>query len=414
MRILIASSVFPPKILGGAELIAYNLSQFLVRRGHEVAVLTVAQDKEDELHGAVIDGVKTWRLCWPRRHTPFNHRATPALEKVVWHLQDHFDPRNPGIVSKVVSEFKPEAIQVHVMQGLGHNAFPALSSAGVPIFYFLHDLGLACFRMNMYKAGQNCPRQCGVCSFSSRYKTRFFKPGQNLHFISPSRANLDTPEQLTSIGRFARHVIPNFDLDEPAHKVARPSGGERQLIYVGQLVKTKGIDFLLNVLDRLHRQGSRFRMTVVGGGPLEQSLLSDFSNREWLTFTGKVPAHQVRSFLISSDILLLPSIWRENHPGVIREALRCGIPAMVSDAGGSKEMIEHGISGCVVKAGDEAAWTEALTQILESDSLLERWQAGAARRGEQFSAEKIGAQIEDLMSRAVLSSAAKQEACVAG
>jgi glycosyltransferase involved in cell wall biosynthesis len=400
MKILVISAAFPPRIIGGAELSAYNLALWLSQRGHEVGVLTVAEDLADEAHGEIVDGLSIWRICWPRTHTQHSHRKQSPLRKALWHIQDHFDPRNKPPVARILREFKPDTINVHILQGIGHNVMPELEQAGVPIIYFLHDLGLTCLRQNMYKGGENCQRLCPECKISSAQKMRMISRVEKLHFVSPSAANLQTINTFTSASKFPGYVIPNIDLDKHPALDQRKANSVVHFIYIGKLEKAKGIAFLLNVLDKLAGDNANFEVTVVGGGPLEVELRATYRERHWLKFTGKVAPSEVKNFLGKADLLLLPSLWRENHPGVVRHALRSGIPAFVSDVGGSKEMIRDGESGFVLKTGDDTSWTNALSRVLADREALSRLQEGAKRAGADYSADQLGEKVLALIERA--------------
>ena len=70
----------------------------------------------------------------------------------------------------------------------------------------------------------------------------------------------------------------------------------------------------------------------------------------------------------SLDVFVLPSIKREGLPRSVIEAMSQGVPAIVSDAGGSPEVVEHGKTGFVVAAGDASAITAAVENILSNPS----------------------------------------------
>jgi glycosyltransferase involved in cell wall biosynthesis len=409
MKILLLASVFPPKIIGGAELSAHALAKWLAGRGHEVGVLTVAQRVEDEVRGQLIDGLRVWRIKFPRLHTQHEHRAKAMPSKLLWHLQDHFDPRNGRILESVVRDFEPDVVNVHVMQGLGHNALTVFAKRNIPVFYFVHDLTLACFRTSMYKADRNCSGQCFPCRVSTSLKLRAIRNISSFQLISPSRSNLVTLDQVLNARGIAGSVLPNLD---PAPSGFRKPRGENEaprLIYVGRLDSTKGIDWILPVLEEIVAKGNQFHLTVVGGGPIERQLRSEYEGRAWIRFTGQIPPAEVASHISRSDLLLLPSLWRENHPGVVRQALRSGVPAMVSDIGGSKEMVSDGESGIVLPVGNAIAWSRAIIELLQHPDQLEPLQQGAVRAGRAYSSDNLGIKFEEMLLKAL-----QEEAVQAG
>lgn len=404
MRILTVSSVFPPRVIGGAELCASYLAQWLTARGHQVGVLTVADLDETELQGDVSNGLQIWRQRLPRTHTQHRHKAQSAFGKLRWHIQDHLDPRNGELLAQTVREFQPDVILLQVVQGLGHNALSVLARyPDIPVFYFLHDLTLACFRTSMHKPQGNCQRQCLECGISSKQKMRFIRGRRNLHFVSPSAANMKTLDALLDLSEFPKHVIPNLDLDEPVPHQPRIEGEPPRFLYVGRLDPIKGVNFALDVLSDLADKGHAFSCMIIGSGPQEAALKSQYGQQPWLTFTGKIPHEEVKRHISRSDLLLLPSLWRENHPGVVRQALRAGVPVAASDIGGSKEMLRDRESGLVLTTGSHSAWAAALKRCVVDADYLARLQEGARAHGAEYSADEIGMHIESLLNRAIYS-----------
>jgi glycosyltransferase involved in cell wall biosynthesis len=256
MKILTICSIFPPYAKGGAELSAYNYARWLGNEGHEVSVLTSAKTKSDELHGVEVDGMKIWRLHWPRPYTVHDHDNQPLLSKAIWHLQDHLDPRNARMVSKVVEEVQPEFVNLHLVAGIGHNALSVFKhNKTVPVAYFLHDLGLACIRSTMYSKGCNCERQCTTCRVSSFLKFRQLKNLPAVYFVSPSASNLHSLESYTPIGDYRTSVIPNLDFESAILREQGPSDVPLKFIFVGRLHQTKGVDFLVGSIRPYCRGG---------------------------------------------------------------------------------------------------------------------------------------------------------------
>ena len=151
-----------------------------------------------------------------------------------------------------------------------------------------------------------------------------------------------------------------------------------RFIYVGRLHETKGIDFLLGVLRDIERESGRpFHLTIVGGGPIEARLREEYRDTSWVSFTGRIPPSDVQAGEDEPGRCTLCSILVAggSQRGVVRQALRAGVPAIVSDSGGSSEMIEEGTSGLVIPTGNAQRWKEAL-----SDLIADRVRANTCRR----------------------------------
>ncbi|APE07064.1 hypothetical protein BM528_15840 [Alteromonas sp. RW2A1] len=127
-------------------------------------------------------------------------------------------------------------------------------------------------------------------------------------------------------------------------------GQSNNLIYVGRLIKDKGIYDVISVFRKLRERGVKLTLTVVGdvykdnpssisAGDIE-SLKSEFSDS--ILFTGYVP--DVSNHYSHSDLLLLPSK-REGFPVCVMEANASGIPALVYDVPGCSDAVLNNVNG---------------------------------------------------------------------
>lgn len=406
MRILIVAALFPPDAKGGAELSAYYAAQWLAGKGFEVGVLTCARSPNDQAEGAALEGssIRIWRIWYPRPYSPGNHEAQPGWKKLIWHIQDHFDPRNIRIMRSVLEQFRPSSIHVHLLSGCGHNALKAPADFAIPVIYILHDLVLACIRSSMYRDCRNCRRQCIECTFSSRLKLSYLRQCIPLLLISPSKANLKFLNSILPLEAFMQRTIPNIDL-QPAPKArAQNDTGRVNFLFVGRLHETKGVGFLIETFLSIDVLTPPWHLTLVGGGPMEKSLRSQFEHDPRITIVGRVDPGMVSEFLSAADFFCFPSLWRENHPGVVRESLRAGVPVLVSDAGGSSEMISDGVTGIVVKAGDVGQWREAILRLMIDSKFRSALQDNAYATRNNYTVEDLGDQLlsanRDLLSKA--------------
>ncbi|HEV3192445.1 MAG TPA: glycosyltransferase, partial [Polyangiaceae bacterium] len=250
LTFLSISSLFPPDVLGGAEMSAYNLARWIRQQGHDMAVLTTAKSPEEELRGQLVDGLRIYRFHMPRPYPTFKFPKAPSWQKPIWHLQDHLDPRNRRVLAEVLEKVRPDVVLVHLLPGVGYNALEELGGRDIPVVYFLHDLGLACVKMSMFRAGKQCAGQCALCAVTSHHKASILSRIRRLGFCSPSRANLDRVCELVPIGQRPRAAILNANA-YPRPTGARTPSDTMRLVYVGRLHATKGVDLLLDSIARL-------------------------------------------------------------------------------------------------------------------------------------------------------------------
>jgi glycosyltransferase involved in cell wall biosynthesis len=395
LQFLCVCSLFPPDVLGGAEMSAYNLAKWLVRQGHGVAVMTTAKGPEDELRGQTVEGLRMYRLHMPRPYPTFAFPQAPRWQKPIWHLQDHLDPRNRRTFAQVLDKVRPNVVLVHLVPGIGYNALEELTSRDLSVVYFLHDLGLACVKMSMFRAGKTCERQCTLCALTAHRKAKTLRRIPRLGFCSPSRANLDRVFDLVPLGNRPRSAILNANAYPRPTRARRPSE-ELRLLYVGRLHATKGVDVLLSSIVRVHERLGRehpFGITIVGTGPQEAALREKYGASTWCRFTGFVSQAEVANIMVDSDLLCVPSIWFENSPGVVVQALGLGLPVLGSAIGGIPELVEADRNGALVAPGDEAAWQAALEGVLTDPARLDLWRSYALKNAFRFEQEYLAGQI---------------------
>ncbi|MDR1996227.1 TIGR04063 family PEP-CTERM/XrtA system glycosyltransferase [Azonexus sp.] len=181
-------------------------------------------------------------------------------------------------------------------------------------------------------------------------------------------------------------VIPNA-VDVASFHLASPPdpqlqekwglAGKTVVGFIGSFYAYEGLDLLLEALPELIRQRPDVRLLLVGGGPQEASLRQQAKRLdldEHVIFTGRVPHREVGRYYDLINILAYP-----RHPMRLTElvtplkpleAMAQGQLFVASDVGGHKELIEHGRTGILFKAGDRDALSGALLELLNDH---QRW-----------------------------------------
>ena len=152
-------------------------------------------------------------------------------------------------------------------------------------------------------------------------------------------------------------------------------------LYIGRVVKDKGIDELIEASERLFLENKHFMVVIVGPyedkvdpiSPHSEKIISDAS---YIKAVGQV--EDVRSWLAASDALVLPS-YREGFPNVVLEAGAFGLPSIVTDINGSREIIENGINGLVVKPKSSEELLNAMRRFLMEPDEVKRMSLNCRR-----------------------------------
>ncbi len=188
------------------------------------------------------------------------------------------------------------------------------------------------------------------------------------------------------IGPDKATVIPNaVDIDTfavggaPDEALAAELGltGATVLGFIGSFYAYEGLDLLLAALPSLLQRRSDLRVLLVGGGPQDAALKAQakaLSVADKVVFTGRVPHDQVQRYYDLVDVLAYPRhsmrLTDLVTPLKPLEAMAQGRLLVASDVGGHKELIRHGQTGMLFKAGSAQALASCVLQLLDQ---RERW-----------------------------------------
>jgi L-malate glycosyltransferase len=176
-------------------------------------------------------------------------------------------------------------------------------------------------------------------------------------------------------------ALTPFGVDLQRFEPAPRAAGPVTIGTVKSLAPAYGIDVLLRAFARF-AAASDARLLIVGDGPQRaelQVLAHQLNIADRVQWAGAVPHAAVPAWLQRLDVYVAAS--REESFGVaVVEAMACGVPVVVSDAGGLPEVVMAGESGLVVSRDDPAALAAALQRLLDDASLRQRLgRAGRAR-----------------------------------
>lgn len=402
MRILLISNLYPPHVLGGAEIVARDFAVQLEKLGHDVFVLTSAygleRSQQDE---------HTWRTL---RYTPAAHidRQRPLWRQgnllTDYYRYFHY-AANARELQRAITAIQPDILYVWEITGLGLiSMLEALNVTTLPIVYHLESYWLQYalspettqtrLRTRQLKklliGSVPFPRYTSLIAASSAVKDEYRKIGCNGERIEVIYNGIDE--------RF---------LSAPSGKNEQPSDVTR-LIYVGRLCEEKGVLALLKALAMLtnNQQLSPFMLDVFGDG--DEAYVKELygfvqANRldTLVTFHGKVPQDELIRRYDRADIMLIPSIWKEPFGLVVAEAMARCLPVITTNIGGPAEIVTHEIDGLLVKPDDAGALAEAVLRLVD-DHLLRTHMAEAGRLTVQqrFTSAANARKIEQHLLRA--------------
>jgi glycosyltransferase involved in cell wall biosynthesis len=436
LKILLVSHQFPPHGNAGTETYTAELGLGLARRGHEVHVFTAAKDigrrhlalHEREHRGLSVHEVfnnlhyadfrETWdlaavdrifaELC--RKLAPdvvhFQHlmylsagcleiaaRAAPVLFTLhdYWLQCPRFGQRvhaDGGVCHTIsfercgtcLASFK--FAQNPAERGLGTIIAKVRAGTGLDLGPLARSSRAALTRKPAPSASPDAALAQAMAHAAeerSRLLQKRVQAAVDL-FLSPSRflrerfiAEWGVPAERIEHLRFG------VDLTAFSN-TPRDRTDKVRVAFIGSLIPIKGPHLLLQAWSKLAaqvRQGAE--LAIYGPGrhaPEYQKELADLARRSGARLGGNLERRAVPGVLARTDLLVVPSLWYENAPLVIHEALAARTPLLVSDLGGMAELVEPGASGYRFHMGDVDDLARRLTELVSDrgrlDSLYSR------------------------------------------
>ncbi len=366
MRILQVCPFYVPHP-GGVESHVRRLSAELVREGHEVTVLTSRYDPQLPA-SEIVDGVRVVRV--PVRGVLLN---TPI------------DPR----IGQVMRTLSADIIHLHYPPPLtAYYAVRALRPGHPPVVLTYH--------CDLYLPG---PWGRLVTSTYERVMLpRVLRATDRIIVHTKSYGQTSTMLRNRSID-----VVPSLvDVERyraPAHveELREELGlaGRRVLVFTGRLVPHKGFDTGIRALSLLPRDVS---MLVIGSGPNLAPLVS-LSRRLGVSgrvrFLTQVGDSELPRYLALGDVFVYPSQNRLEGFGLaIAEAMAAGLPVVIADMPGVREVIEEGREGLLAQPMIPEDFVRQIQRLLDDRDLARRMgEAGRLRAQERYAVATITRQI---------------------
>lgn len=360
-RVLIANKFYYPR--GGDCICTINMERLLRDKGHATAIF--AMDYPDNLPTE-----------WSRHFAPQVDFGGGAAQKLaaVKRILGMGDVRR--CFREALDEFQPDVVHLNNIHSQLSPVLAKMAHAhGAKVVWTLHDYKLICPAYTCLRDGKVCeecfagPRpvlshRCmkgslaasAVAWLEALRWNRGMLLGCVDTFICPS----EFMKRKMMEGGFPEEKLTvncNFiDFDKQRLLAEAPVDDRRDYYcYVGRLSPEKGVDTLLEAAAK-----SAGKLKVAGGGPLLDEYMTRYAGAANIEFLGPLDAAGVSELLLHARFMVVPSVWYENNPLSVIEALCAGTPVIGANIGGIPELIDEGVSGLIFTPGDVASLSEAI------------------------------------------------------
>jgi len=407
-------------VIGGLERHVQTLSGELIRLGHTVTVVTLQTG--DHPAEETLDGVRVVRIrAWSGAMTAFHADAARPFHPTVP------DPGAMAALRRVIQRERPDVVNSH--SWLQYSYFPLHRAHWGPAHVVtLHDYGIACPKKTLQRAAGSRPgppvaRLSGPCSGPRLAKCLGCVPeqygvlkgaaiatgsrasrilrGRADRYIAVSRAVADGSRRALPVGSeivVVPSMVPN-DLPALARLTPRPAflpPEDGYLMFVGALGPHKGVDVLLEARRRMR---NRPPLVLIGTPRADTPRIDDPE----VVIARNISSAQVMASWLRASIAVVPSAWSEPMGLVAVEAMLAGRPVVASDAGGLRDVVQHGVTGLIVPPGAPGALAAALDSLLEDLETRQRMGETGRLHARKFEAAALAPRVvevfEDVLRR---------------
>lgn len=368
MHILLVSSLYPPRVLGGAELAVRELADGLVRAGEQVTVLTLRPP--DAAVRESMPDVAATIIEWPLEPWVFDSswRSAPAGARLRFHLAEMNRPASARRMRDLLDELAPDVVHTHNLSGFGTAVWTPVRQ---PLVHTAHDYWLLCPRTAMYRGTSQCSRPCLDCRLATwprlhaRRKPDLFVAVSG-HVLQAHRAaGFVQPTDCATVVPSARAI------DVPARELR----GLHRIGYMGRLEAAKGLPVLLDsIASAPFRDDVR---VIVAGRGTESELAALDAWRAKGVAIDYLGYASPKEFLDQVDCVCVPTQWAEPFGRVAAEARSANLPVLASRTGGLVDVLAGYDGGVLVEEfTDPRAWSAAL---LDARTRLANRRIGVSR-----------------------------------
>lgn len=398
MRILMSSHGYPPTV-SGVTLVVQKVARAMVRRGHEVTIITASEHGEP--YRDMDEGVQLIRIraafnpFWKEAPIPFIGQSD---------------------LEEIVAEFQPDILHAHESAFLGMQVARLEDGSYLPRVASCYYVPRFAAR---YLSWNDEPREL-VESIVHTYSTWFYNHFDHVVFSTEAHRDYFATKDLT----VATSIISNgIDTDRYYPPSADTAEQDREvearhrlpphprILFVSRLAKDKEIDVLIRAMSLLWARHEA-HLLVAGRGPdrerLEE-LTRELDLEHCVHFLGFVPEEDMPSVYRLSDLFAIASICEVQSLPTLQGAAT-GLPLVATDAVALPELVHDGVNGFLVEPGEPETLAEAASKILGDPELATRMGRASLPIAQEHAESRTFDRYENLYHQTLLLTAGRQRA----
>jgi glycosyltransferase involved in cell wall biosynthesis len=362
MNLLYFTETFYPHTYGGGEYIFYLISKELVKRGHNVSVIT------NRFKGTTsfekFEGITIYRVG---KEKDYSKREKASIK---YHLEFVILAFAKGM--KIISESRRRSQNIDIIHS--NTYFPTFSGqlcatlSRIPHIITFHDVYTASNQKfwNDWIAKQDPDLPFYTARISKLIERIIMKlPVRRFHTVSDA-----SKEDLLSYGINISKInvienglqLSDYDLNTEIKK----KYDDPYIVFVGRLVFYKNVDTIIEAFKSVLEKIPNVKLLIIGDGPYKKQLIEKAESlTNEIIFTGKIEHYEKVEIIKGSSFLVFPSLY-EGFGIAIIEGFACKKPVIVADVRPLSDIVKDEITGYVVAPMDSKKWAEKIIYLLKN------------------------------------------------
>lgn len=299
----------------------------------------------------------------------------------------------PPRIKKDLNRFAPNVVHVSSPDSAGHSAVRWAQRHNIPVLGSVHT------RFETYPRYYNMAFLEPVLEAILR---RLYRKCDAIVAPSDSMAQVLREQRMSyDVGIWSRgvdkHIFNPHMRDMDWRRTLGLADDVPVIGFLGRLVMEKGLDVFSDSIDRLVRRQVPHQVLVVGEGPARGWFESRLPKAVFAGFQGGTDLGRA---VASMDLFFNPSI-TETFGNVTLEAMACGVPVVAARATGSESLVEHNVTGQLVRPGATVEFADALQAYCGDAELRARHGQAGLKRSEKYSWDRINRGLAETYIRLI-------------
>lgn len=376
MKIIYTVHQFFPDWYTGTEQYVYNLCRGMQNLGHSTSVTAYSPYKDSEL--------KDSGILLSKNYTYKGVSASAVKQK---RESDYimFDVEQADVnafYKELLKREKPDIL--HIAHGLRQtSAFDAARELGIKVVLTLTDYWYLCAKAVLIrndnslcpnaKDGQNCQKFCLPHLTLDTLRKRIARTRQMFEYADAVIVDSNFIVDIfaingykTSRAKVIHHGFSYTDETAVARQV-KSDAGTFTILFLGGFQKQKGPHLLIEAFKKIPDPNLRLKIYGVSFGDEYGNTLPALGKGDpRISFPGKYRPEEIGQIIRQGDVVAIPSVWYENYPFVGVNSLAYGVPIIVPDFGGVREMVRDGENGFLFSIGNAESLKNAINKAIKA------------------------------------------------